>query len=102
MEAGVPFELSQAAARARFTAWCRCVAAANCEGSAETLTLLATRSQRRLAPSSLWDESNRECRAVAALLPFWAFDAVADVRYRGALRRDNPMRRPVLTRHACA
>ena len=71
-------------------------------GERRALTLRATRSQRWLAPSSLWDESNRECRAVAALLPFWAFDAVADVRYRGALRCDNPTRRRVLTRRAGA
>ena len=85
VEAAVPFELSPAAARAKFNAWCRCeplrwVAG----GSGLMLACVAACSQRWLAPSNLWDESNKECRVVAAQLPFWAFDAVADVRYRGA------------------
>ena len=84
VEAAVPFELSPAAARAKFNAWCRCETLPWAGGGGGlTQACVAACSQRWLAPSNLWDESNKECRVVAAQLPFWAFDAVADVRYRG-------------------
>ena len=84
VEAAVPFELSPAAARAKFSAWCRCEPLRWAAGNGGlTHAAVAACSQRWLAPSNLWDEANKECHVVAAQLPFWAFDAVADVRYRG-------------------
>ena len=59
-----PFSLSRAQARERFEAWC---------------------SGRRLGAGGLWDETDKAFRCDALLLPFWAFDVVADVRYRARL-----------------
>jgi hypothetical protein len=61
----------------------RSVAVAACAAAALKKHDTLPRRQRWLAPGGLWDTSDPECAVSASLLPFWAFDAVADVRYRG-------------------
>jgi hypothetical protein len=104
-ESAVTFELSPAAARAKFEAWCRCTRAAalrrrrplrRCRTDAPVparvpcTRALLHRSQRWLAPGDLWNEADPHFSVTAAHLPYWAFDADADVRYRGARTGRNP------------
>lgn len=60
----VGFRLTREQARSRFDAWC---------------------GRSLLSARQLWDETSPEFSCERALLPFWAFEAEVDVRYRGRL-----------------
>ena len=60
----VPFKQAPAAAKAAFDAWC---------------------SSSWLSPRGLWETEGQRSRAQRVLLPFWAFDAAAEVRFRGVV-----------------